>query len=570
MELSQKFFNILIRCLIMMIPVVSFAQGGKDYGQFAPPEAYHDSSEFAYFGSENEWSQRMFSQQAADRFYKRQGQRQLLTILQGYPDSAIVMCEHRIQNNQNDTEAMFTMTIAYCQLNQIDKAIKTMNRALASGLPFERFLAGPRELLLPLMSSDEFRKCAEERSVEMLHGPMLGTVTATSARFWVRTVMETEVKVLIYSENATDSLLKTISAYTKSDQDFTTVLEVSGLDPGTVYYYDLMINGVKQFGDDLPKFCTFVAKESPDNFTVAFGGGAGFTPVHEYIWDTIGSFQPNALLLLGDNVYIDLPGMPGAFHDYTYYRRQSRPEFRRLIRSTPVYAIWDDHDLAIDDVWMGPYRDQPEWKIPMLELFRRNWNNPSYGTEEWPGCWYKFSIANVDFFMLDCRFYRTNPFADRRTMLGPVQKEWFLRELKNSEAVFKVLVSSVPWAPDAKPGSRDTWDGFPEERDQIFSFIVQNKIEGVLLMSADRHRSDLHKIEYDGCYPLYDMMSSRLTNIHTHETVPTAIFGYNEKCSFGLLKFDTLSPDAHVTFNIVNIDRDVMFSIDFKRSHLEF
>ena len=30
-------------------------------------------------------------------------------------------------------------------------------------------------------------------------------------------------------------------------------------------------------------------------------------------------------------------------------------------------------------------------------------------------------------------------------------------------------------------------------------------------------------------------MSSRLTNIHTHELVPGHLFAYNEKCSFGLL-----------------------------------
>jgi len=67
----------------------------------------------------------------------------------------------------------------------------------------------------------------------------------------------------------------------------------------------------------------------------------------------------------------------------------------------PVFAIWDDHDCATDDVWMGPYRDKPAWKMSMLEGFRTNWNNPGYGTEQWPGCWFKFEIADVDFFMLD-------------------------------------------------------------------------------------------------------------------------------------------------------------------------
>ena len=97
---------------------------------------------------------------------------------------------------------------------------------------------------------------------------------------------------------------------------------------------------------------------------------------------------PQAFLTLGDNVYIDLPEEAGPFHDYSYYCRQSRPEFRRLAASTPIYAIWDDHDAGTDDIFLGPYLDKPAWKPSLFRLFRRNWNNPSYGTEpKSPGVW---------------------------------------------------------------------------------------------------------------------------------------------------------------------------------------
>ena len=566
----KSIYRIIFSIIFIIIPVSVFAQGGKDYGQFAPAEAYLDSSEYAYYGSENEWSQRMFSERAADRFYKRQGQRQLLTILKGQPEEAVKLCQARIEKNPNDTEAMFVRTIAYCQMNQRDKAIASMKNALDAGLPVERFIAGPRDLLQLLLNAEEFKKIAAERSSDLIHGPMLGSLTHESVRIWVRTASPSLVKVLIYENDESAKVIQKAVAHTKTAEDYTAVVEVNGLQPQTDYTYDLVINDVKIFAENRPGFRTFAMKNEPVAFDIAFGGGAGFTPIHEYIWNTIASFKPTVLFLLGDNVYIDLPEMPGAFHDYTYYRRQSRPEFRGLIKSTPVYAIWDDHDCAIDDIWMGPYRDKPEWKMPMLDVFRRNWNNPYYGDAEWPACWFDFSIGNVDFFMLDCRIYRTNPFAENPTMLGPVQKEWLLDKLSNSNAEFKVIVSSVPWAPSAKPGSRDTWDGFADERELIFSFIEQHEIEGVLLMSADRHRSDIRKIDRDGCYPLYDVMSSRLTNMHTHEVVPGAIFGYNETCSFGLLKFNTKLSDPQITFKIVNIDGDIIHSLDIKKSELEF
>jgi len=222
----------------------------------------------------------------------------------------------------------------------------------------------------------------------------------------------------------------------------------------------------------------------------------------------------------------------------------------------------------MDDIWMGPYRDKPAWKQPMLALFQQNWNNPAHGSRKAPGGWFHFAIGNVDFWMLDCRIYRTNPFLKTPSMLGPVQKAWLKEQLKQSRATFKVVVSSVPWALGAKPGSRDTWNGFRQEREEIFSWIEANRIDGVVLLSADRHRSDAWKINRPGGYDFYDLMSSRLTNIHKHELFAGALFGYNEKCSFGLVSFDTTLPDPEATYQIVNIDGKVIDTLALKKSQL--
>jgi alkaline phosphatase D len=274
------------------------------------------------------------------------------------------------------------------------------------------------------------------------------------------------------------------------------------------------------------------------------------------------------MLLTGDNVYIDLPREAGPLHDYTMYVRQSRPEFRRLIASTPIYAIWDDHDAGVDDIWLGPYRDKPKWKSSMFKLFHRNWNNPGYGEAEWPGCWFNFNIGDIELFMLDCRYYRTNPFADARTMLGPVQKKWLLEALKRSKAKFKFVVSSVAWGKGAKPGSRDTWDGFADEREEIFTWIELNRIDGVILLSGDRHRSEAWKIDRPNAYPLYDFLSARLTNVDNADLVPGPLFAYNEKCTFGLLSIDTTASDPTVTFQIINIDGEKVYTLQIAKSEL--
>ena len=212
----------------------------------------------------------------------------------------------------------------------------------------------------------------------------------------------------------------------------------------------------------------------------------------------------------------------------------------------------------------------------MWKVFRNNWNNPAYGGgEKQPGCWFDFSIADVDFFMLDGRYYRVkgrrqNVEVDNPSMLGRAQKQWLFEKLRNARGTFKVLASPVPWASGAKPGraGMDTWEGFKEERAEIFAFLARHKIDGVILISADRHRSDAWKIERASGYPLYEFESSRLTNIHTHGIMPGSLFGYNEKCSFGLLSFDTTASDPTVTYRIINIDNAVMHTLVLRKSQL--
>ncbi len=156
-------------------------------------------------------------------------------------------------------------------------------------------------------------------------------------------------------------------------------------------------------------------------------------------------------------------------------------------------------------------------------------------------------------------------------MLGTVQKAWLKQTLQDSDGTFKVLASPVPWAANIKPGSRDPWDGFAAEREEIFSFIESEKIPGVFLISADRHRTDLRTTERPGGYTLFEFESSKLTNRHTHKVVetPGLIWGYNKKCSFGLMHFDTSAADPQVSFDCITIDGEVVHSYTLPLSKLK-
>ena len=498
--------------------------------------------------------------------YKKFGKDAISQIVDGKYDAAIEHFEDYLGKHPKDLESMYGLAVAYAQKQDTAKAIVYVMQALDEGLPFSRFLAGPRDLLKPLADSAEFKALAKKHSAELLHGPLLGCVTDTGAKFWVRTVNEVPVQVIIGASGKTGSIIKSDIVKTSKAKDFTAVVAVRGLKPDTRYYYKLLVDGVRQ--PRLWSFRTFPTSGSKSRFWVGFGGGAGFTPQYERMWDTIATHNLPAFLLLGDNVYIDNPTRQ-AVQQYCYYRRQSRAEFRDFVASTAIYAIWDDHDFTTNDAGGGPKIYTPAWKIPVWRTFTNNWNNPYYaGGENQPGCWFDFSIGDVDFFMLDSRYYRTKSKVKNPSMLGDAQKKWLFKKLKSSKAAFKVLASPVPWAFGAKPGSRDPWQGYKAEREEIFSFLEANEIDGVILISADRHRSDIWKIDRPNGYPLYEFESSKLTNIHTHKVMPGSLFGYNKKCSFGLLRFDTAIPDPQVTYKIINIDNEVIYTFSLKRSQL--
>ena len=508
------------------------------------------------------------------RQYKRTHFTPMKLLLAGKAREAAQWCEDDARANPTDTETLYCLAIAQAQLGEADQAVATVKKAAAAGLSLGRFVAGPRGLVKPLVAAPAFQELLKTQGAALVHGPLLGCVTDRSARFWVRTAAAAAVQIAVVPKGAKEGhkAVQSPVARTRAEADFTAVAEVKGLAPDTAYQYAVALDGKPAPAGEPPVFRTYPPAGKAAKFLVGFGGGAGFVPPHERMWDTIRKHAPLAFLLLGDNVYIDTPTIPG-IQRYCYYRRQSRPEFRRLTAATSVYAIWDDHDFGTNDCIPGPLIDEPAWKVPVWRVFCQNWNNPAYGGgATQPGCWFDLSIGDVDFFLTDSRFYRTDPRKGdpaTHSMLGPAQRAWLLERLGASKATFKVLINGVPWSKGTKGGSRDTWDGFPAEREAIFSFINTRKIDGVFLLAADRHRSDVWKTDRPKGYPLYEFESSRLTNQHVHGRMPGALFSYNAKQSCGLLHFDTTAADPTVTYEIISIDDESIHKTTLTRSQLQ-
>lgn len=476
-------------------------------------------------------------------------------------------------------ETHYTLALFHSLQGDAGQALIHAKAAVEGGVPVERFIAGPREGLETLHHSAEFKSWVAESPASLIHGPMLGNVTHDAASFWVRTAGEADVEIRVSPKDGGEPVIA--AGRTSAANDFTAVVRVGGLNADTTYGYSVRIDG-EEIEIPVSSFRTSPRPGEASRFQVAFTACAGYAPEHERVWTTIGKQDPRALLMLGDNVYIDDPEH-SLTQRFCYYRRFSRPEWRELVGGRGVYSIWDDHDFGEDDSFGGPETHQPAWKVDVWKVFTENWNNPSYGGgAEQPGVWFDFHIGDVHFIMLDGRYYREpngraarHPAeSDKPSMLGPVQLAWLKETLKKSEATFRVIASPVPWAEGSTAGHNklDKWDGYLAERNEIFKFLHENQINGVVLISGDRHRSDARRIDREHGYALYDFMSAIPTNYHTHPLVdgPGMLFGHNEKNTFGMLRFDTTVEDPQVTYEIIDIDGESIWSHKLQLSELHY
>ncbi len=494
----------------------------------------------------------------------RMNREEYAKIFSGKVDKAIENMLNYHKTHPDVAEDLYGLSVAYYSKKDNQNGGLYFDKAIKAGIPIERFMAGPREILLPLYKSEKFQDLLNGK--ELIHGPMTGSVTGNTAKVWIRTFSELPFDVVVANDDALTGLTGTFSGQTNKENDYTGIVEITNLQPATKYYYSIKING-SQVGP-VASFETFPVPCENGIRRIAFGGGALYNPNLEYIWGVIAKQKPSLFLGMGDNVYIDHPDLPDV-QKFCYYQRESSSEFREMLATVLYYSVWDDHDFGVNDSYGGTGETAKPWKKEVLKVYQENTLNPYYGGgKDNPGTWYNFSMGDVDFFMMDTRYYRTPSFVNDSSshpnMLGKIQMEWLKNKLKASNATFKVIVSSIPWSDGAKDimeGRFDTWRGYPKERKEIFNFLTENGVEGVVLLSADRHRHDVWKHERPGDYSLYEFTSSRLTNIHYHELRKGSLFGYNEKCGFGVLEFNTTARQPYLVFKIINIDNELIDQI---------
>jgi len=319
-------------------------------------------------------------------------------------------------------------------------------------------------------------------------GPLVGHVTTSTASLWAKGSNTGRLDFKVGREpDLSDGRLVAGSNLAEASS-FAGRVVVDGLEAATRYYYTPLLDGDAAMPRPYPSFMTAPAALSP--LRVAFGscvGQRGYLAAAAF-GEMAARRNFDLLLMIGDNHYGDTTD-PALLRDH-YHMHRTVGGFTSVIREIPTYAIWDDHDF-------GPNNSDgtTAGKEDSMRVFREWWANPAYGEPDNPGCYFQFSRPGVDFFMLDVRYHRTpnkTPDDGSKTMLGARQLAWLKSGLAASKASFKVIASGSEWQTMTQP---DCWSSFARERQEIFDFITGQGIDGVVLLSGDRHFTAGYQIQ---------------------------------------------------------------------------
>jgi alkaline phosphatase D len=256
------------------------------------------------------------------------------------------------------------------------------------------------------------------------------------------------------------------------------------------------------------------------------------------VWSAVHDRQPDTFIFMGDNVYADIGPYkrmdPPDNFDAAYQTLANQSEFSAFRaamdeRGIPLLATWDDHDYGLNDGG-ADYPHKLAAKRAFLEFF--NTVTPAVTSLDEPGIYSSKTVVTgnglvVQFIVLDTRSFRSsmekrknNELCQRggwefmteadATVLGETQWQWLQGELTKPADV-RLLVSSIQVLPTQQ--CFEKWSNFPQERERLFSLIQQTKANGVVLVSGDRHLSEISVLEReDFSYPLYELTSSGLNS----------------------------------------------------------
>jgi alkaline phosphatase D len=288
------------------------------------------------------------------------------------------------------------------------------------------------------------------------------------------------------------------------------------------------------------------------------------------IFKQVNAHRPDLFLFIGDNIYGDTQDM-GVLRQ-KYAQLGAMPGFSELRATTPILATWDDHDYGVNDGGA----DYP-MRVESQQIFNDFWKFPRNAPQRQREGVYDAKIfgpkgQRVQVIMLDTRYFRSAlKRGERRTggpyypdpnpalsMLGKAQWKWLERQL-TTPAQVRIIATSIQCIPEA--AGQETWSNLPAERSRLFQLIRDTKANGVILISGDRHWAELSRTTETVPYPIHELTSSGLNQIHPRGTPTTNRYRADKstwhKANFGVIEINWAATEPNVILQIRDTSDEV-------------
>lgn len=345
----------------------------------------------------------------------------------------------------------------------------------------------------------------------LITGPVLGAVSATTARVWF--AYKGDGQNLVSLQDMNDNTFYRATRFEKINDKkgrFALTVDFTNLQPGHTYKVVYAVDPLQPYTKCI--FRTLDAEEVCDvNFLVGSCAymSPGFARIafpgpSVRIFSSMKRKDSDFMVWLGDNVYYmgkDYKSYDNMF-DRQLKLRENFYTLRDFLNHQPNYAIWDDHDYG----WNDADKNFP-LKEDALKVYKGFW--PNNYQDSVGGNYFSFRQYDAEFFMTDNRWFLDPEGDTTGAYLGKEQLAWLIDGLKNSTATFKFICTGSQVISDS--WYDDSYAKYPVERNQLLDFVAENNIPGVIFLTGDKHFTELSKREWKG-YPFYDFTCSPLTS----------------------------------------------------------
>lgn len=234
----------------------------------------------------------------------------------------------------------------------------------------------------------------------------------------------------------------------------------------------------------------------------------GWIDEQKQIWTELLARKPDAVFLIGDNVYADKPPVTGIEHLMRRYA-ESRAglELFKSPRLVPVMATWDDHDYGQND-GDRTFAHKSAATTTFFQFFPQE--KPGANFQRGPGVSSWWRAFGVNFAFLDDRSFRTPNGLDLpdQTHFGADQEKWIRQGLKEAREPV-LLISGDQFFGEYK-FCESYQTNHPKSMKTELAQWKKAKVP-VVFVSGDRHLADINKVPRSVMgYETYELTSSAI------------------------------------------------------------